>query len=85
MTARATGPFGELSRKARLDSEKYPVEYLQHLVEIGVAEVTIAHRIEPQIEVKAEKKPLESAPQLSVSRPAPRSRKKTAKRSEKAG
>ncbi|MFW0776219.1 MAG: hypothetical protein ACN2B6_00675 [Rickettsiales bacterium] len=56
MVARASGPFGELNRKQRLASPKYPNDYLKHLVDIGVATVLVEDKPEPAIEVKAEKK-----------------------------
>lgn len=80
MTARATGPFGELNRKRRLDSTSHPREYLKHLVAIGVAVVTIEDKPEPAIEYKAEKKSLEPAKQSSSSPVAPPLPKKMSKK-----
>ena len=56
MIARASGPFGELNRKQRLASPRYPNDYLKHLVKIGVATVLVEDKPEPAIEIKAEKK-----------------------------
>lgn len=83
MNSRVTGPFGEFTRRQMLSSDKYPVEYLAHLVNIGVAEYTIEHKLEPKIEVKALKK-VDSKKPLSASQLAQASRKKTAKKSKKA-
>lgn len=75
--ARATGPFGEIEKRRRLTSDNYPVEYLKHLVEIGVARIQIEHAVEPVLEVKETKKP------STVSQQGRASRKKIAKKSAK--
>lgn len=77
MIARASGPFGELSRKSKLDTPKYPRDYLNHLVEIGVAVVTIADKPEPALEYKAEKKSISKVKTGSSSPAAQVSQKKT--------
>lgn len=77
--ARATGPYGEINKRCRLTSDKYPVEYLKHLVEIGVARVEVEHAIEPVLEVKEGKKPSIVSPQGRALR------KKTARRLARKG
>lgn len=76
MIARASGPFGELNRKARLSNPQYPRDYLEHLVKIGVAVVTIADKPEPPMEYK-QKKSIEPEKTGSSSQVAPVSQKKT--------
>lgn len=75
MIARASGPFGELNRKQRLASPKYPNDYLKHLVEIGVAKVLVEDKPEPAIEVKAEKKSIVERKSGFASPAAPASQK----------
>lgn len=77
MIARASGPFGELNRKQRLDTPSYPRDYLKHLVDIGVAEITIEDKPEPAIQYKAEKKSSDQMKNGSSSQAAPASQKKT--------
>jgi len=52
ITARATGPYGELNRRQRITDRDMPASYLNHLVDIGVARYVVQHRIEKKIETK---------------------------------
>lgn len=76
-TARFTGPFGSFERKQRLTSEKLPISYLEHLVEIGVAHMVLQHRVEPELLKKKAELTLGSA-----SPPAPVSQEKTSTKRE---
>jgi len=78
IVARASGPFGELNRRQRITSDNVPVEYLRHLVEIGVARVLIDHRVEQKIETKQKKTDLTS--HSSASQPDPASPESKPKR-----
>ena len=86
MTARATGPFGELERNARIGIDKYPVEYLAHLVDIGVADVVEGQRIEHR-EPAAILEPVKKKPeqQSFVSRQDRALQKKIARKSKAMG
>lgn len=79
MLARASGPFGELNRKQKLSTPKYPREYLLHLVDIGVAIATIEDKPEPPVQYK-EKKSMNQEKPGSVSPAAPVSQKKMSKK-----
>jgi hypothetical protein len=80
MTARISGPFGEINRNHRIHTPTYPREYLKHLVEIGVARVLVDDKPEPSIDVKAEKKSTEKKTASSSSQVAPQSQKTILKR-----
>lgn len=77
MIARASGPFGELHRKQFLDTPNYPKDYLEHLVELGVARLTIQDKPEPPMEYKAEKKSIDPKKTGSSSPAGQASQKKT--------
>lgn len=66
MIGRASGPYGELNRRQRLDSSEIPIAYLQHLADIGVARVIEAPQLSSKSEVKKKEKVLRS----SASQPA---------------
>jgi hypothetical protein len=80
MTARVSGPFGEIKRNHRVATPNYPREYLKHLVEIGVARVIVDDKPEPSIDVKAEKKSTDEKTASSSSQAVPLSQKKILKK-----
>jgi len=81
ITARATGPYGELSRRQRFTDKDMPQSYLNHLVDIGVAKYIVNHKVEKKLETKVVEveAPL-SKKTLSASQPDPASQEKTPKK-----
>jgi hypothetical protein len=72
MTARASGPYGSFDRRQRVSDRVVPVEYLRHLVAIGVARV-LSDPVAPIVQKK-------TAAPLSASQPAPASPESKPKR-----